>query len=153
MSDGDDRPRCGREDCDEPAVAVYEGADPPAGAIRYRACSDCAPDDVPPVRTIGEDEGVDVPEPTKVSCTVCPEDVGRGPGGLGLISHANKHRRQFREKFGRRPENYDEVRDALGRGYTVDGAQQMTLTEALDSRARTARRDELQADLEDGGSR
>lgn len=70
--------------------------------------------------------------PEVVTCTVCGDDVGRGPGGLGLISHANRHRREFRERFGRRPENYQEVRDVLGRGYPLRGdTDQLTLWESL----------------------
>lgn len=45
-----------------------------------------------------------------VECTVCGEEVGR----RGIGQHAGKHRREFRERFGRDPESYDEVREALG---------------------------------------
>lgn len=70
--------------------------------------------------------------PEIVECTVCGDDVGRGPGGLGLMSHANAHRREFIETFGRRPEDYDEVRDVLGSGYPPrDATDQLTLWESL----------------------
>lgn len=45
-----------------------------------------------------------------VECTVCGEEVGR----RGIGRHADTHRREFRERFGRPPEDYDEVRDAFG---------------------------------------
>jgi len=45
-----------------------------------------------------------------VTCRVCGEDIGR----LGLPKHSGMHRRQFRERFGRHPEDYDEVVEALG---------------------------------------
>lgn len=45
-----------------------------------------------------------------VECTVCGEDVGR----RGIGKHAGVHRREFRERFGRPPKDYDEVREALG---------------------------------------
>jgi hypothetical protein len=76
------------------------------------------------------DEGDD--RPTVVTCTVCGDDVGRGPGGLGTISHANRHRREFLAAFGRRPEDYAEVREVLGRGVVTDSdRRQLTLAEAL----------------------
>lgn len=45
-----------------------------------------------------------------VTCRVCGEDIGR----RGIGKHAGVHKREFREKFGRAPEDYDEVVDALG---------------------------------------
>ena len=45
-----------------------------------------------------------------VECTVCGEDVGR----MGIGKHAGMHRREFKERYGRPPEDYDEVREALG---------------------------------------
>lgn len=71
--------------------------------------------------------------PEVVECTVCGDDVGRGPGGLGLMSHAAMHRREFRDRVGRRPEGYDEVRDRLG-GATyrhISDDEQLTLWESL----------------------
>jgi hypothetical protein len=34
---------------------------------------------------------------TDVTCTGCGATIGRGPGGLGLVSHWNKHRRDYRD--------------------------------------------------------
>jgi hypothetical protein len=45
-----------------------------------------------------------------VECSVCGEDIGR----MGMAKHSGMHKREFREAFGREPEDYDEVRDALG---------------------------------------
>ena len=49
----------------------------------------------------------------KVTCTVCGQKIGKGPGGLGLAAHGKVHRRQFRERYGRPPTDYDEVRELL----------------------------------------
>jgi hypothetical protein len=43
--------RCDRSDCEQPAVAIYEGAVPPSGSFRFGACDAHAPD-VPPVRDL-----------------------------------------------------------------------------------------------------
>lgn len=32
---------------------------------------------------------------TDVECSACGAQVGRGPGGLGMVSHWNKHRRDW----------------------------------------------------------
>ena len=66
-----------------------------------------------------------------VTCTVCGDDVGKGPGGLGLTMHGKMHRREFREAFGRWPEDYQEVRDKLRQSDPVRDADQTTLWEAL----------------------
>ena len=66
-----------------------------------------------------------------VECTVCGAEVGKGPGGLGLASHANKHRREFRERVGRRPEDYQEVREKIGTPHPSTDPNQPTLWEAL----------------------
>lgn len=63
-----------------------------------------------------------------VECTVCGTIVGRGPNGLGLISHSLKHRREFQAVFGRQPRNYEEVRQRLP---TELPPEQPTLWEAL----------------------
>lgn len=65
---------------------------------------------------------------TTVVCQVCGDEIGRGPNGLGLISHANKHRREFTEIFGRPPSDYEEVRQKLGTSFP---AGQLTLWESL----------------------
>lgn len=60
-----------------------------------------------------------------VECTVCGDDVGLGPAGLGLKIHSKKHRREFRELTGREPRDYDEVReffDSEGRQPTLGEA-------------------------------
>jgi len=66
-----------------------------------------------------------------VSCTVCGDEVGRGPGGLGLAMHAKMHRREYRERVGRWPESYEEVRQKVGRPHPATDNEQMTLWEAL----------------------
>lgn len=45
-----------------------------------------------------------------VTCTVCGEDVGR----MAIATHAGMHKREFRERYGRAPDDYDEVRAAFG---------------------------------------
>jgi hypothetical protein len=47
-------------------------------------------------------------------CQVCYSEVGWGPSGLGILSHSRKHRREFEEKYGREPVDYEEVRELLG---------------------------------------
>jgi len=57
QQDGDENRTCDYgtdEDCNNKAVAIYEGVDPPAGTIRFAACNDHAPDDIPPIRRIGD---------------------------------------------------------------------------------------------------
>jgi hypothetical protein len=48
-----------------------------------------------------------------VTCSVCGEEIGLGPNGFGLLAHSRMHRRQFRERIGRDPENYEEVAELL----------------------------------------
>lgn len=62
-----------------------------------------------------------------VTCSVCGADVGRGPGGLGVVSHANMHRREFVQRYGRKPKDYQEVRDKL---HDPPG-EQITIWESL----------------------
>jgi hypothetical protein len=50
QADGD----CARSDCENDAVAVYEGRDPPAGTFRFAACTEHAPDQAP-VRDLEEE--------------------------------------------------------------------------------------------------
>lgn len=57
---------------------------------------------------------------SEVVCSVCGEEVGQGPQGLGIKRHSGMHRREFRERFGRDPEDYQEVRDVLGNGEWPD---------------------------------
>ena len=64
----------------------------------------------------------------KVECTICGDKIGRGPKGLGLISHSLKHRREFSSIFGRDPRDYEEVREKLG---TTFPPQQTTIWESL----------------------
>lgn len=45
---------CARSDCENDAVAVYEGRDPPAGTFRFAACEEHAPDQAP-VRELTEE--------------------------------------------------------------------------------------------------
>lgn len=67
-----------------------------------------------------------------VTCRVCGDDVGRGPEGMELANHANKHRREFQEVFGREPEDYAEVREKLGPGNLASyHPDQHTIWEAL----------------------
>jgi hypothetical protein len=40
--------------------------------------------------------------------------IGKGPEGLGIRVHASTHREQFAARHGRPPEDYAEVRAALG---------------------------------------
>jgi len=40
-------PQCEGRGCESDAVAVYEGHDPYYGTTRYKACSDCAPNQQP----------------------------------------------------------------------------------------------------------
>lgn len=50
-----------------------------------------------------------------VTCTVCGEKVGK----MGIGKHADMHRREYYERFGRWPGKYEEVREharELGRG-------------------------------------
>jgi len=69
---------------------------------------------------------------TSVTCSVCKQPVQRGPNGFGLISHANKHRREFIETFGREPADYQEVRDQLSPHASLDADNaQVTLHESL----------------------
>lgn len=61
----------------------------------------------------------------KVECSVCGEEVGRGPAGLGLKQHSGRHKREFRELTGREPDSYDEVREFFagpGRAPTLEEA-------------------------------
>lgn len=80
---------------------------------------------------------------TVVRCTVCGCSVGKGPAGLGVASHANKHRREFRETFDRRPTDYAEVRELLGVPHPAHDSEQPTLWESL--------LPATQATLDDGG--
>ncbi|ALJ99695.1 hypothetical protein BGV91_gp32 [Haloarcula californiae icosahedral virus 1] len=66
-----------------------------------------------------------------VNCTVCGDEVGKGPGGLGLYSHASKHRREYREAFGSWPADYQQVRDRLGTTHPAHDDEQTTLWESL----------------------
>lgn len=76
---------------------------------------------------------------TAVTCSVCGRDVGRGPNGLGLANHANRHRREFREVFGRDPVSYEEVRDRLGpsKSAAYHDAQQTLFEAATDDAQQT----------------
>lgn len=66
---------------------------------------------------------------TRVTCTGCGDRVGRGPGGLGLASHWNKHRRNYRDAHDDAPRypSTDTVREWLqSTGFgteSVDDAQ------------------------------
>lgn len=71
------------------------------------------------------------PKGEVVECTVCHREVGKGPGGLGLSSHARKHRREYRETFGSWPADYDQVREKLGKPHPRADPDQPTLWEAL----------------------
>lgn len=51
---------------------------------------------------------------TRVECRVCGRMVGKGPEGLGIRVHAKGHRQEFTARRGRPPEDYAEVREALG---------------------------------------
>lgn len=67
--------------------------------------------------------------PEEVECTACSQEVGRGPGGLGLISHWKMHRREYFEEHGESPSNED-VREWLDddrgqREVLVDDSQTM----------------------------
>lgn len=46
---------------------------------------------------------------TDVTCGICGTRVGRGPGGLGIIMHSRKHRRQHHAIVGEWPDDYDGV--------------------------------------------
>lgn len=70
-----------------------------------------------------------------VTCTVCGEDVGKGPGGLGIASHAQKHRREYREQVGKWPSDYQDVRDRLGTTDPASDAAQATLWESVTDEA------------------
>jgi len=50
----------------------------------------------------------------RVECQVCGRMIGKGPEGLGIRVHAKQHRQEFVRRRGRPPEDYDEVRRALG---------------------------------------
>lgn len=39
--------------------------------------------------------------------------IGRGPDGFGLYHHSQMHRREFKERFGRKPKDYDEIVEKL----------------------------------------
>lgn len=61
-----------------------------------------------------------------VECSVCGEEVGRGPAGLGLLKHSRMHRREFEKIMRREPESYEEVRQLFQSPY-----RQVTVYEAL----------------------
>ena len=48
-----------------------------------------------------------------MTCSVCGDRVGRGPNGFGVIQHAKKHRRQYKQLVGKEPDSYQDVRDLL----------------------------------------
>ncbi len=49
-------------------------------------------------------------------CTVCGRRIDSN-ARLPMIQHSKKHYRQFKEKFGREPEDYDEVRQRICTDY------------------------------------
>lgn len=50
----------------------------------------------------------------RVECRVCGRMIGKGPEGLGIRVHAQRHRQEFAARRGRPPEDYAEVRRVLG---------------------------------------
>lgn len=112
-------------------------------------CSNCGDAAHWPTPDYDQDDDVDDdqddqdgPQGEVVECQVCGADVGKGPGGLGLTAHSKKHRRQFRERFGRRPEDYQEVRERLAPAMDIlDDDGQMTLWEPLTDDEQLAMRD------------
>ena len=83
-----------------------------------------------------------------VTCTVCGEEIGRGSSGLGLLRHSRMHRRQFRQVFGREPEDYDEVRQRLPWPLTVEtGPFQPTISESITEDSQTALSDIQRGEL------
>lgn len=93
-------------------------------------CSQCGQVDVDVEERVGG--------PVEVECTVCGEMVGKGPAGLGISSHAAKHRREYREQFGGWPSSYEQVRQKLGTMAVVPDDEQMTISEALTEEEQTA---------------
>jgi len=84
--------------------------------------------------------------PTTVVCSVCGDEVGRGPNGLGLFNHAQMHRREYQERTGTWPDDYQDVRDMLGNRNPPPLDQcQLTLQEAVT--------DDEQTSLRQGGTR
>lgn len=70
-----------------------------------------------------------------VECQVCGEDVGYGPSGLGIKQHSKAHKKQFRDLYGRDPDDYQEVIEKLGKHHptiweTILDDEQSTLSEA-----------------------
>jgi len=60
----DGKSQCDANDCENDAVAVYEGYDPSYGTIRYQSCNDCAPD-APPLRWVDEQLVTDGGQPAE----------------------------------------------------------------------------------------
>lgn len=63
-----------------------------------------------------------------VECSVCGDQIGRGPSGMGLAQHAATHRREFEDLTGRQPTDYDEVREF----FATEGRQPTLHEAALD---------------------
>jgi hypothetical protein len=68
-----------------------------------------------------------------VECRVCGQEVGRGPAGLGIKQHSKRHRREFRDLTGRKPNSYAEVVEF----FETEG-RQPTLLEAVESENQAA---------------
>jgi len=48
------------------------------------------------------------------TCHVCGRTI-KSNGKLPMIQHSKTHRKEFKEEFDREPEDYQEVKDKLGR--------------------------------------
>jgi len=51
------------------------------------------------------------------TCSICGQDLGPNP--LSGPAHARKHKNEFADMVGRRPRDYDEVREFFDRDSTT----------------------------------
>lgn len=59
------------------------------------------------------------------TCTICGKKLSASP--LSGPAHARTHKNEFRNKVGRRPRDYDEVREFFSGGFAADGPQEQTV--------------------------
>lgn len=129
---GNNLPKCAAEDgscfgCHIPSTHVEQVSD---SRKRYW-CEEHAPDDAEPLPYYEDDDESDDESGVTVTCSVCGEEIGKGPGGLGLFQHSAMHRREYKEQVGSWPMSYQDVRDVVGRTSAADDPDQTTLWESL----------------------
>lgn len=63
------------------------------------------------------------------TCSICGQSLSSNP--LSGPAHARQHKKEFRDKVGRRPRDYDEVREFFDGGFAMDGSQDQTSLEGF----------------------